>query len=298
MDYYITLLSNAQDDIYPTNKPWKFKTRLEKPIQMLPGMSIALAEISFSTSYVLSDENDDGKIQILDFLHTEDGGDTFGKWTEEKLTKNCFCSPDELVVCLNEIVWRNIPRIRDNKIEIFSWDAAQERIWAHFKDEYFITVLIENAYLYKLGVINQKDRTSDYIALGHNKRKEQYQYQGKTRKFTQDCQQKYLSVCRFQNYFEYAPHIFNVSEFIVYSDLVQQHFVGGSLVSSLRYVTPQTGNSSQRQVDSFSGNRLYYELSRNFIKETEIEIRAPDGTFVPFSKPIRLVLHFKSHGSN
>ena len=295
-DCYLTLISNSQLDRFPENKPWKFTTRYDNPVTVYPDAVVSLAEISYCKSYELENaDHEDGNIKVFDFLYTNNEktkNKKWGIWKTQHLSKKCFFSPKQIVMCLNEAIWKSIPRLRDKKIEIFSWDSTQRRIWVQFKEDFWITVLIEGSYLYRLG-IELQSKPNDLVVLGRDKSKDSYTYEGEKRTFNTDCREKYTSICKKMNYFRFMPHIIDVPEFVIYCDCVTPSYVGGRQINILRFVTPEDNGIISRTVHSYAGDRQYIEMSKFFINTLDIEIRDITGNFVPFDKAVRLVIHIK-----
>ena len=298
MDLYLTLMSNSNTDIFVDNKPCQFKNRFINPITIYPDAVVSLAEISYVPLYVMRDSQDldPGKLRIFDFLFTDDKGKTYGQWHEETIEDSCFSSPKDLVVGLNKAVWRSIKRLRDGKKEIFSWDPIQKRIWAKFEPNFFITILIMGAYLVRLGV-EETETKSQALVLGKSKRGLHYKYNGELRTFNSKYRGRYRSVCPQANFFADPPQVPSIDEFIVYSDIVKPHPVAGDDLNSLRFITPNAeSDSSVRVVDRFGGFRHYFDVSRTYISELEIQVREKSGELVNFARPVRIVLHFKRRG--
>jgi len=291
---YITLLSNDCTSIYASNHPSSFKNRFDTPITVSPRSECALTEIHFTNVMKEIDDTPlEGSIKVFDFLATDDGGKTFGRWSTETLTKTCFVNADELTTCLNECLWRSSKRLRNEKKIVFTYDTIMEKLWLNFETDDWITVLIEGKYLTLLGV-EKSSTPSQLIVVGRDKEALSYMYQGKRRYFAKGCQEAYTSVCHKKNYFEHSPQIARFGQFIVFCDIIEETICGGGRNKILRFVEGTDQEPAGKSiVRSYDGNRMYLPLTSGYLSAVGISIGLVDNSLVPFAKPTRITLHIR-----
>ena len=68
MDFYLTLLSDSNEDIFPTNEPSSFQNRFEREIITPPDTEVCLAEISYFQNFKYDNPENPPVMQIFDFF--------------------------------------------------------------------------------------------------------------------------------------------------------------------------------------------------------------------------------------
>ena len=277
MAFYITALSNFDNDIFPENKPSDFKNRLVAEIPLPQAYEVALSEISYVTEFKSADHN--AKLVIFDFLLTEDEGKTWGKLYEIEFDQSFITNATEIVSRLNTLIWINVPRLKRNpKREIFSWQPQDRRIWINFQPMDYVTICAQHELLSLLGVVKHESALSS-VCMGRPKEEDEYKiiiYDEKlkknievTRTFSKDyAKMKLPSSCETSDFFKNEPFLMSeVTQFIVYSQIIKESYFASTFANVLKIITVPYNTSGQRVAISYGSDRVYIPVATNALNQ-------------------------------
>ena len=285
--HYITVLSNYDKDIFHTNTNNNFKNRVANGIYCPPNSQIALIELSYMHNFRMKAKKN-CSFTIFDFL-AEDGKE-WGKYTHVTIEEESINNSLDLVIMMNEYIFKHVPRMKQNQRQIFSL-GENKHIWINFQSDDYLMIILKESLLPLLGALDKVVPRSAMI-IGHSKKKESYTYKGVERKFSPKCNKReYDSQCTKTDYFVHLPHIEIIRDFMVLSNLSSPTHVASSMTSLLRVITVPCGTEGNRVVASFGQAPVYVPLSVGTITDIHIRLDTWDGEPVPLVGPVRALLH-------
>ena len=287
---YIHVLSNYSVDTFPTNKPSHFRNILCNEIQISSNFTkVGLAEISFFKKFPLSDVS--AKFLVFDWLKSEDSGKTYGKFYSLTLDQDFITNGHDLAYKMNENIMKSVPRLKEKKRNIFSYDNS--KMWLEFQETDYITLVLKADTLILLGAVERAE-PQQAIIVGRPKEALSYVYEGKTRYFSQGCQRKLPLSCPGIDFFAHEPKIAKIDFFLVFSNLCKESNVANQKVNLLRYVSVPNSKEGETVTVSYGKDIQYYELSQNSLSTIEIVLKSSDDSPLPLlaDSHVRVCLHF------
>ena len=305
--FYITLLSQYDKPIFPTNVASSFKNRLEKDISLHAShFEVALAEFSFTQ--LVTQHDDNAKLGIFDFLYLNPKKETsdpnrYGVLHKNlKLDQSNLVTPADLVGAINRLIWEKVPRLKSPKREIFTYDAISNRVWINFKPSDYITIILKFETLVLLGV-EIKNGPKDLLIIGKTKKNDKATFEyvtpdGKTVTYTfadNLVKFKLTSVCTVADFCLYAPDLYpNHSELVIYSSMVTESIVAGYKANVLKFVPISANKQGESLCLTWGSSRIYRPLADNHLSVITIDIRsATDGKPVDLAGSTRLLIHIR-----
>ena len=291
-DQYTSVLSSYNKLYFPNNEAASFKNIVSNEIVVGDQYEVALIELSLQHDFQI--DSDDCRIFLFDFLASDDQGKSFGKYHDLTLNKKSINSGLDVVNELNNLLYKNVQRLKDRDRAIFYW-GTNERVWVRFKEAVdYITVVLRKGTLQLVGAATREDPI-DAIIVGKNKDALTFiGPDGKTCKFAEDCHFTLTSEAPVADFFELPPIIDNApSEFTVLSNLASESEVAGYKVNLLRFCSLDPKTGGKRVSLRYGADPVYVPLADTNINEIAIELRSLNSRLLSLNGHVRALLHIR-----
>ena len=295
---FLNLLSNADLVSYPFNEPSFFATSLDEPIRCPNGSMVALTEVSYQCSHKLNQGG--GSLDVFDFLYEHKNPDpgngvTYGKLYSIPINNPELPTGASLATLLNKLIWEKVKRLKEGKVQIFTFDHQMNRLWVTFSPNAYITLQLHAGLVSLCGVETHHARPEEVVTLGRSKNPDYFIYKdGTKRTFDRSARQRYRSVVERCDYFLYPPNLLKIESFILYSNLGVDQTVANTRSSLLRFVNLPVEPTTGRVTKDFGNSLHYIPLKGDVISEIRISLKDLNGNSLPLSSYTRVCLHIKT----
>ena len=301
MASYLHLLSNSDVSRFSENEPGTFTTRLQQPLILPKGARVALEEISLQCAH--TQDESAAKMEIIDWLFpiyepepptpeppTPSPTPTpipvkpkrkiiaYGKKFVVNLSKIDVANGQQLVALINGEIWKVMPRAKQLKADLFSFNKEQNSIYLEFpKERYYFTIILYNKLLELLGMTHHTSPSKiSWFVVGETKPSVSYQYKKgavvETRKFDKSLADEIVSKEQRRNFFLYPPKLQSVATAILcYMDVVELQYFANTQIPLLRVF--QSDATNARVTKNFGSALQFVPLRQNKLEQLTIYLR-------------------------
>ena len=265
------------------NTPSKFVNKLPIPLELSDNMEMGICELS----YLSCQNNIDqiiGALTVFDHLYEFNFSGSseclYGRMFNFDLAKGYYANENELCDCLNRMIHKMIPRLKN--IEIIYYDKNIRRFVIDAADNY-LTVSIHNGLQKIMG------GDGSFVVMGMEKMPDGFMYEGEKRKYISSM--SLIFKPEKDGALKHASRLQTNDTMFVYCDLVKQQYTGNSFSNLLR-MCPVRGKDSERQIERFEKVH-YVPLSKTFVSTIEIHIKTIEDKFIDLKGLTYVKLHFR-----
>ncbi len=285
-DFQVTLPSNACPNLFPTNRPQSYKTRLAIPLELHGQWQVSIMEIQYPRDWFNLQKG--AAIHFIEGLTTETAGkEKTGEWFEmyNQAVK-------ERMKAKSVNVWH----ISINPGNYAGPNDLGERIISKCKSEYKISVqgdVLEEGNEYPIefkydAIEANSSFDAARLVMCFEKESPLLKMLGMVPKNDNPL----YAFGKLPMRSTKPPYMEPWSSIYVYTDIIQPQLVGDSLVPLIG-VVPVIGKDVQ--VAHWTFNPPYYlPLSRSYISNIELELKTDSGELLPIQKgKVACRLHFR-----